>query len=118
MTIGGIVMKYVRTEDGIWGITEIKPNYEKTYYHCKHNLIGNRFEKMDIIKQADAIDELIDGLIVEEKGNPNNWFTMEVYDFKNEEEHLKGWTYRAFIKTDKGLIYVAEMNEEGKLKLL
>lgn len=71
-----------------------------------------------ILKQSDTIEELCDGLIVEQKDKPNIWFTMEVQEFINEKEHLKDWFYKAFIKTDKGLIYVAEMNDKGELELL
>lgn len=105
-------MKYVRTKDG--QILRLNEASEK-FFEGKKIFLASTHEEL---KQADAIDELIDGLIVEEKGNPNNWFIMEVDEFKNEEEHLKNWTYRAFIKTKEGLIYAAEMNSEGKLKLL
>lgn len=62
-------MKYIRTKDEIWEIMEIKSDYEKTYYHCKHNLIGKRFEEINIIKQADTIKELCDEFILFDKDN-------------------------------------------------
>lgn len=55
--------------------------------------------------------DLCDGILVEEKDNPSNWFIMEIEDFDPnflDRIMIKCWNYYAFIKTDKGLIYVAE----------
>ena len=77
----------------------------------------------DIIAEADTIEELCDGLIVEEKGNESNWFIMSIGDFKNLSDEdkryqAKDWAFKAFIKTDKGFVFVAEMNKNGVLELL
>ncbi len=136
-------MKYVRTKDG--RILDLKKRFghlpwckNKEEFEKKfHTLYGLYFyfnkeasqiffyncynncpESIEVVKESNTIEGLVDGLVVEEKGNPNSWFIMEVYDFKNEVEHLKDWTYHAFIKTKEGLIYVAEMNSEGGLELL
>ena len=95
-------MKYIRTEGTV----------STRYYYDRY------LEPQKIIKQAETIEELCDGLIVEQKDKPNNWFVMEVQEFINEKEHFKDWSYKAFIKTDKGLIYIAKMNDEGELELL
>ena len=110
-------MKYVRTNDGIYEIieeTSLKYNWQ--YYRDK-NMIG---KNMTIINQSDNLIDLVDGILVEEKGNPNNWFIMETDEFidtPKDEIMIKNWTYKAFIKTNKGLLYVAEL-KNGKLELL
>ena len=110
-------MKYIRTKEHIYKRLFIDRAIinECGYGNCDKELnpIGET-----IIKQADTIKELCDGIIVEENGNENNWFIMSIEEFKREKEHLANWTYNAFIKTYKGLIYVAKMNEKGELELL
>lgn len=121
-------MKYIRTKDGIWEIMEIKPNYEKTYYRCKHNLISNRFEKMDIIKQADTIEELCDELMI--RGEYGSY----IIDVNGLDKDCDGWTKEVGIP--KGLVKVygaiwviddngapilksvAKANKDGKLCLI
>ena len=96
-------MKYIRTKDNVF----VK------------GVIGKQF----IVKEADTIEELCDGLIVEDKDNTDNWFVMDISEYQSKDNEDKKymvdrWNFYAFIKTDKGLIYVAKMNEEGKLCLL
>ena len=122
-------MKYIRTKDG--KLFEYNDDFEKKFQLVwwQKELIekneGKFYLDGEIIvyKIADTIEELCDGLIVEEKGNESNWFVMDIDEFKNlsydnkqyQKEH---WNFYAFIKTDKGLIYVAKMNDKGELKLL
>ena len=87
--------------------------------YCRKTIVANPF----IINQADTIEELCDGLIVEQKDDTSYWFVMDIVEFKEmtqeERQYIaKNWKYNAFIKTDKGLIYVAKMNESGHLELL
>lgn len=93
--------RYIKTQDGIY-----------TWDYPIETLIGS-----EIMAGADTIEDLCDGLIVENKEN-HSWFFMGIAEFKAKKEHLLNWTYTAFIKTDKGLIYVAKMNENGDLELL
>ena len=111
-------MKYIRTKDDVEIVVRefekelaVRSKDEKYYPNHKIN-------KEFVLNQADTIAELCDGLIVEDKNNSSLWFVMEMGEFKNEKEHLTGWNYNAFIKTDKGLIYVAKMNDKGELELL
>ena len=137
---GGVAMKYIRTKngkiyeivenDGTWTTNQIsKEILEKA-------LNGNKYFKDDIqvIKQADTIEELCDefDIIV-----PPGIYRYGIYharyegwgDFKRAWRDFKeknGDDYRHYeilgaygaIWTDKGLIYVAKMNEDGKLCLL
>jgi len=109
-------MKYIRTKDCIYKVVLVSP-LGFVRIDKRDGTFPDIFEK-DIINQADTIEELCDGLIVEDKNNASLWFVMEMDEFKNEKEHLTGWNYNAFIKTDKGLIYVAKMNDKGELELL
>lgn len=117
-------MKYVRTDDGIYEIATKEQVEHLDYYYDNsityiktHNGIKIASET---IAKADTIEDLCNGVLVEEKGNPNNWFIMETDEFietPKDEIMIKNWTYRAFIKTNKGLIYVAEL-KNGELELL
>lgn len=120
-------MKYIRTKDGIYDIS----NWKETdiYFEGENGFIT----KKRIIKQADTIEELCDELIIK---NPNNdgEFYRKVFVYQGawenilNEKHAKHCTNRDIyehdveifgaIWTDKGLIYVAKMNEKGELELL
>lgn len=125
-------MKYIRTKDG--RIAEIKENmiikvcddatrlvYKKQPYICV--LHGDD----DIIKQADTIKELCDMFVVIDKEFP---MPIEMpLTYKKEFEKMKeaasiGMLMKQDIQlklaiwTDKGLIYVAKMNEKGELELI
>lgn len=99
---------YIRTKDGVYVLSE-------AYW------AGNKDE---ILAEADTIEELCDLYIDEEthaifhkhNGYVINWKTNMVYSLKalSESYHsVKGAIY-----TDKGLIYVAKMNENGELELI
>jgi len=112
-------MKYIRTVTGVY---------------C---LLGDYFTKQEgdvvyilneginkILKQADTIEELCDGYVIEHPINAFKFF----YDKEDMQKHLFNTCMRMFrfyelkiygvIRTDKGLIYVAKMNEKGELELL
>ena len=74
------------------------------------------FREQDIVKQADTIEELCDEFVVvkEKEHGCNYLYKSAINDYK---EHTADALYGA-IWTDKGLIYVAKMNERGELELL
>ena len=103
---------YIRTKDEVYDAEQNNDKY-------RLDLV---FEK--ILKEAENLEELCDLFIDEEtktifhkhNGYVINWKTNMVYSLKalSESYHsVKGAIY-----TDKGLIYVAKMNNEGKLQLL
>ena len=114
-------MKYIRTKDKISGeriyendIPEPKNNHEKEILQEMRDNIGEV-----IIKQADTIEELCDEFIV--FGDIDRPYLTR-HKFTNKE-----WNKQYFIGdrklygaiwTDKGLIYVAKMNDKGELELL
>ena len=130
-------MKYVRTKSGIYEtekyceIRKISKIYDDTFYtkdikegdSIINVVLDKRIEASyeKIIKEADTIIDLCDGALVEEKGSPNHWFFMGVEEFKLtplDNLMIKSFDFKAFIKNDKGLIYVAKLNKEGVLELI
>ena len=115
-------MKYIRTfkynEDSLFEVIE---EYEETVEcklpNCKNGYII--ISKSDIIAQADTIEELCDEFVCVSKDNPKDYIIDDnlwgdVYPYYNPE---KDYLFGAII-TDKGLIYVAKMDENGKLVLI
>ena len=100
-------MKYGRTKDGRIGIY-----LNKQIGQCHRVQLKETIETIydnEIIKQADTIKELCDELVC---GN----------EIISEEQaktcYLLNKVIYGAIWTNKGLIYVAKMNEKGELELL
>ena len=116
-------MKYIRTKYGKKIIDVSKLKYvgedENDYFFCKVYKSGKEskvvkcFAKKVISKVADTIEELCDEFVVFDKDNK-----PQVYSPFN----LKVWTTDnnlfGAIWTDKGLIYVAKMNDKGEMELI
>lgn len=108
-------MKYIRTKDGVYYVPSLRyQNPEKC--ECEHGLI---------IEQADTIEELCDYIVYNEyaeNGNGKLMFKKISLDFVKEQLKLVmldgAGNVKLAILTDKGLIYVAKMNEKGELELL
>ena len=133
-------MKYIRTKDGIFtfeGANTITKIYDLSSQGIpplkyadgtlekegdKYVTINHKDYKVTDKNIADTIDELCDVFVLVDKTNSkhkyyskeDSWHFFEVRDFA-ECEVLA--LYGA-IWTDKGLIYVAEMNDKGELELL
>lgn len=122
--------RYIRTKDG--RIVEIKDNmvvkqsdvlrlvYKDRPYICVLN--GND----EIVNQADNIEELIDEFILCVNNGKNNYHYCKSLNVAIRKK--RDMTYCAYaekqvsiigaIWTDKGLIYIAKMNEKGEWELL
>ena len=77
----------------------------------------------DIIKQADTIEELCDRVVVKDFNNKEpRIYNPNKYNWKATAKTLFGLRKVEWVKfaiwTDKGLIYVAKMNDKGALELL
>ena len=113
-------VKYVRTKDGIKKVHKINNDYLECY-----SVIGNNvpcyamIHKNDVIKQADTIEELCDAKIgtFKDGSEPYIYKKISWYDLKKDWTQYHDNVYGA-IWTDKGLTYVAKMNEKGELELL
>ena len=108
-------MKYIRTKDGIVEIT-------KVLSYCYLDKSGNEY-LLDKYKTADTIEELCDEFVLTDNGNPpliiHNVVELDSGIFENVKTLKTQYKviYGA-IWTDKGLIYVAKMNENGEFELL
>ena len=121
-------MKYIRTKDGII-------NYDRAIHNikfwCSEHCYNYYFTRKELkkfeesiknCKQADTIEELCDGWILESEAYTSGFFV--IYNTKDNKQIMKNFKLLkdeklfAFIKTDKGLIYVAKTNEKGELELL
>lgn len=126
-------MKYIRTIDGhIYETTGQGKNHPRYYNIVNANL---EIDALGIVKQADTIEELCD-LFVDTtglKGIADGW-RFDGYDKSKKALWwistsettryipISEWNDKTAIKgaiwTDKGLIYVAKMNDKGELELL
>jgi len=124
-------MRFIRTKDGIIfeGPIDESGRYKVTNLGNWKEIIP-AFEFLEIVKQADTIEELCDELVfVYPRNYYDNhcevWHLYHKCSLKEEikiaedafRENSEEAIYGA-IWTDKGLIYVAKMNEEGELELL
>lgn len=105
-------MKYIRTKDGVYKACELSFG-QIIPVDSKDNAIEN----VEIVKQSDTIEELCDELVV--------FFDSNVRPVRVDKsifwaKHYAGKTGHIMgaIWTDKGLIYVAKMNDKGELELL
>lgn len=112
-------MKYVRTKDDV-----IELNEKEQYINGIHIYVSKKinerdyyFKDDDILKQADNIEELCDEFVCQE----NDYFywlaSRENVSFRDLPNCYCKAIFGA-IWTDRGLIYVAKMNENGELELL
>ena len=110
-------MKYIKTKNSIW-------TYEG-FINSDYYLI---FGDEDVVAQADTIEELCDEFVIHYAygfhlidiyKNKNVSFKDDYdYGFKLSMALENHWDIYGAIWTDKGLIYVAKMNNEGELELL
>lgn len=114
-------MKYIRTKDGIYEENKVP------CLRCKY-FAGSFFEEgcqgktsICVFPQADTIEELCDEIVIRRNEKP--------YYSNSPIGKSKSWkAYQPLVKeikdiygaiwTDKGLIYVAKMNDKGELELL
>ena len=121
-------MKYIRTKYGIF--ERMFPNDEQrisfdhktiepAYYTTKNDWVAKR----DVINQADTIEELFDGFVFIDTSANEIHVSKDMEQAKNDGMFILGCslfkeTLRGFIRTDKGLIYVAQLNDKGEWGLL
>ena len=107
-------MKYIRTKETIF---EVVDENEKVFYvkakGNPHNTYGKSKCQTNIINQADTIEELCDVLVSIRDNWHDIWNDFEDCKVLCSESEIYG-----AIWTDKGLIYVAKMNDKGELELL
>ena len=95
-------MKYIRTKDGIYSI---EPN--------------KMYELNDLdkgYKIADTIEELCDEFVLFRDGKPYAIVSNKEHNAELAKDVWKD--YYGAIWTEKGLIYVAKINDKGELELI
>ena len=101
-------MKYIRTKNGNIGECW-RDNEKETWVVFKRpHQFRQELKRENILKQADTIEELCDEFVVIVDGKHYIRVPASNPNFQ---------TYGA-IWTDKGLIYIAKMNDKGELELL
>ena len=114
-------MKYIRTKDTVFEVVaEDTKVFTVRAKHNRNHLYNKSKIQTDILKQSDTIEELCDEFCL--LGNDGTKLVYNISDWLDLKEKIlsnKAWIeiYGA-IWTDKGLIYVAKMNEKGELELL
>ena len=108
-------MKYIRTKDKIYEIDKDISYAGKEIYKIRYrdfSIIGNGLQK------ADTIEELCDMFVTLENLDGSVWHSINftLCDDLRKDRDNEG-VYGA-IWTDKGLIYIAKMNEDGVLCLI
>ena len=103
---------YIRTKDGVY---EVEAETDTFYYTNIAREIG--VIKTNRVRKANTIEELCDRFVVMDKE------TKEVISIVSFLEYAKLWSFCKYniygaIWTDKGLIYVAKMDDKGKLVLI
>ena len=104
---------YIRTKDDV---------YDGEKYNADYIL---DYELGKILKQSENLEEVCDGFYIDDGKQEiciNDMYT-HFNTFKNDMRYYKNccvgnYIGYGFIKTDKGLIYVAKMNENGELELI
>ena len=118
-------MRYIRTKDGliftvVETIDKSKWNHSYKYlYRIKEiersSSRGSIIVDTNVVEQADTIEELCDEFVLQGTTKLGTRFDTlnEAKTYKADCDTLYG-----AIWTDKGLIYVAKMNDKGELELL
>lgn len=108
-------MKYIRTKNGIYTLLSTYELNNRTYY-CTDEQISS-FDVSEVIKEADTIEELCDKFVYND-----DVFKNVIYENYKALKMLlkirKNYIVYGAIWTDKGLIYVAKINDKGELELL
>ena len=104
-------MKYIRTKDGIYDLDK-SILYEFTGHKIKMPYYEEYEKQPELCKTTDTIEELCDEFVYVDEG-----CYPEISDELDLMQTKSTIIYGA-IWTDKGLIYVAKMNNKGELELL
>ena len=112
-------MKYVRTKDNRilkYG-EQTDKGFNKGIFEI-HNIDNNAFAPIEVLKEADTIEELCDiGVVVNDTTKKVVSIAKEIAPDKYKWRKDTFTIYGA-IWTDKGLIYVAKLNDKGELELI
>lgn len=110
---------YIRTKDGIYEVvTAERVSDNKLLYIISTSKTENTTDwvhEADVISQADTIEELCDKFVVKTCGVTEYWVEQKLECAKM---YFGVEIIYGTICTDKGLIFVAKMNDKGDLELI
>lgn len=112
--------KYIRIKDGY--IFKAKEDLGK--YVVVVDINGDQIEltaitdQSNILKESNNLEELCDEFVVCHNGKTICQFARNVWGYEQIKYLGTSNDFYGAIWTDKGLIYVAKMNEKGDLELL
>ena len=112
--------KYIRTEDKIIDVSYLNKDDKGNYYIWESDdFCANRkyIYKEDIIKESDNLEDLCDEFILFDDENKIHYQSQESSIWWLGAS-LYPKSVRGAIFTDKGIIYVAKMNENKELELI
>ena len=111
-------MKYIRTEQTIFEVIEETNLVYRVRAKNKKNIYSKSKCQTTVNGSADTIEELCDEF-VQEYPQASGIGHLQTRGF-NEAKSWNICDFKVYgaIWTDKGLIYVAKMNEKGELELL
>lgn len=112
-------MKYIRTKDGkIYDSLALR--VDEIVYKDEQGKWCREYRTVDplkkVLKTADTIEELCDEFVLFRDNKP--YAIVPNKEHNAELAHDVWKDYRGAIWTDKGLIFVAKMNNKGVLELL
>ena len=114
-------MKYIRTKDGRISYLSSEPYEDMDCYEIITSKGTITYRREDeVIKIANTIEELCDEFVCRLKEIPTTWCSFDLDEIEEglRTHSLKEWEWFGMIWTEKGLIYVAKMNDKGELELL
>ena len=111
-------MNYIRTKDGIYQLADTSGSNMYGEYHYYDHTGHNEFTKEVIKAPADTIEELCDEFVVCHNGRTICQFDKDVWDYEQIKYLGASNDFYGAIWTDKGLIFVAKMNDKGELELI
>lgn len=119
-------MKYIRTKDGRISYLDTEPYEDEPNYVVITNKGKINFYRPDqVVKQAETIEELCDMFcaipfydVCGVKAGKHYFVRKEEIEKFIPSVEIKTAELYGAIWTDKGLIYVAKMNDKGELMLL
>ena len=110
-------MSYIRTKDGVYEMDEIKPYFlDENQKLFINNELRIAINENQVIAQSENLEELCDEFVGVDKTCENGHQLLRAIPYKCAN-FWNGGVYGA-IWTDKGLIYVAKMNDKGELELI
>ena len=124
-------MMYIRTKDGIYKVDEVKPYFldEKQKLFI-NNELKVAINEQRVINQSENLEELCDEFVFDSDVSSyvidkkyiehTKAIILKIYKENDETDYVKAMHPKFYgaIWTSKGLIYVAKMDNEGKLVLI